>query len=301
VRRRAAGADYYLLFNQSAEAVTQTVELQGAGVPYELDSWSGRIRPLALFERTPSGVRLRVRVGANDARLFALADFGGATDATHAVATSAPDIRMQNGGLLLRADRNGVFETRLSDGRTARTEVTGVSPPVPLERWTLARESWTADASRKPGLQHTLKTPLPEIEVRAGGDGKLPSWTSLAPAEAAGVGLYVAAFSLPPTWTAGDGALLDLGQVVDTFRVTVNGVEVEPSSYQDTSAIDIGPQLRPGANRIVVRVATPLRNAVKAHARLGVKAVAEMGLIGPVTLRPYKEAPISVQASSAGR
>jgi hypothetical protein len=77
--------------------------------------------------------------------------------------------------------------------------------------------------------------------------------------------------------------------VIDTFRITVNGEEVEPSSYQDTAGIDIGPRLRPGLNHISVRVATPLRNAVKAHLQSGVKRLSDMGLIGPVILNPYRE------------
>jgi hypothetical protein len=83
--------------------------------------------------------------------------------------------------------------------------------------------------------------------------------------------------------------------VVDTFRIAVNGTEIEPSSFQDTSAIDIGPYLRGGGNEIVVRVATPLRNAVKLHVRSGMKRVPDMGLIGPVVLRPYRETPLSAR------
>ncbi|QGP80456.1 glycosyl hydrolase [Sphingobium sp. CAP-1] len=293
VRRRTADADYYLLFNQSTDAATQTLELEGQGVPYELDTWSGRIHPIGLFERTPAGVRMQVRVGANDAKLFALGFFGGAVDAVHAVTSTGPAVRTHKGALVLRTDRNGIFETKLSDGSTVRTAVDGVIPPIRLDRWTLARESWTADASGAPGLDHRLKTVLPDIELRAGGDGTLPSWTQFEPIDAAGVGLYTATFTLPAGWTVKDGALLDLGQVIDTFRITVNGIEVEPSSYQDTSTIDIGPQLHPGQNRILVRVATPLRNAVKAYLRSGVKRLAEVGLIGPVILHPYREEEVS--------
>lgn len=300
VRRRAADADYYLLFNQSVEAVTQTLELEGKGLPYELDSWSGRIRPVALFERTPTGVRIQARVGANDAKLFALGTLGSTADAIHAVTSNGADVRMHDGALVLRADRNGMFETKLSDGRTVRTGVDGVLPPMRLDRWTLARESWTAGASGAPGLDQTVKTALPEIALCAGSDGTLPSWTQFDPIDAAGVGLYTATVTLPAGWTARDGALLDLGRVVDTFRVSVNGAQIDPSSYQDTSAIDIGPQLRPGVNHVVVRVATPLRNAVKAHLRSGVKRLADMGLIGPVMLRPYREEPITMGTSQNG-
>ncbi len=111
----------------------------------------------------------------------------------------------------------------------------------------------------------------------------------------AGIGRYSASINLPENWKSGDGALLDLGLVVDTFRIAVNGTEIEPSSFQDTSAIDIGPYLRGGGNEIVVRVATPLRNAVKLTVRSGMKRVPDMGLIGPVVLRPYRETPLSAR------
>lgn len=298
VRRKKSGTNYYLLFNQSTEKVRQTIELEGEGLPYELDSWTGHIRRLGLFERTSSGVRLTVTIGANDAKLYALGKLGEepiAHQDEHALETTGTDVLLKDGALVLRTDRDGEFETKLSSGEVFVTKVSGVQPVMQLGRWTLDRQSWTADASGQAGSDHTLKTDLPRIDIAANPDGRLPNWAEIGSADVAGIGRYSASINLPENWKSGDGALLDLGLVVDTFRIAVNGTEIEPSSFQDTSAIDIGPYLRGGGNEIVVRVATPLRNAVKLHVRSGMKRVPDMGLIGPVVLRPYRETPLSAR------
>jgi hypothetical protein len=131
--------------------------------------------------------------------------------------------------------------------------------------------------------------------VTAGVDHSLPSWTALGHPDKAGRGFYTTELQLPASWTKGDGAWLDLGRVVDTFRVSVNGAVLPPSSYQDTPRIDIGPMLRAGANRLEVRVATPLRNAVEAHTKEGAPLLKQVGLIGPVVLRPYRDVPLNAQ------
>lgn len=105
----------------------------------------------------------------------------------------------------------------------------------------------------------------------------------------AGRGFYSAVARLPDTWTKENGAWLDLGTVVDTFRVIINGKPVPPADYQDPSRIDIGAFLHGGLNNIEVRVSTPLRNAVEAHTNEGAKSLAETGLIGPVSLRFYRD------------
>jgi hypothetical protein len=58
----------------------------------------------------------------------------------------------------------------------------------------------------------------------------------------------------------------------------------------------VGPYLRKGANRIEVRVATTLNNrlaaldpAVKARG-----VIQNYGLVGPVVLKPYRQAPVAV-------
>ncbi|MCZ9337226.1 hypothetical protein NGM37_05480, partial [Streptomyces sp. TRM76130] len=47
-------------------------------------------------------------------------------------------------------------------------------------------------------------------------------------ADSAGVGRYRTTVALPADWDASHGAHLELGQVSDTVRVTVNGTPTAP-------------------------------------------------------------------------
>lgn len=291
VRRRTADADYYLLFNQGTRTASQTIGFAGTGNPVELNSWTGEILPVALYEQAGGAVRIPVTLGANDVKLIAIGRSAAlqTSSAVHAIATNGYTVRRDGAGLTLRVDRAGNFQTTLSNGKVLETRVEALMAPMPLDRWSLGIESWTADDTGLPGLDHTLRQRLPDLAVTAGADHSLPGWGALGHPDKAGRGFYAADVQLPASWSKGDGAWLDLGQVVDTFRLTVNGAAVPPSSYQDTSRIDIGSFLRAGANHIEVRVATPLRNAVEATTKEGAKMLKQVGLIGPVVLHPYRD------------
>lgn len=109
----------------------------------------------------------------------------------------------------------------------------------------------------------------------------------------AGLATYTATFDLPVTWAKGQGALLSLGEVFDTFSVTVNH---QPVSVDQLSAeADLGAQLKPGRNTINVRVATTLNNRL-ASLDEDVKNrgfVQPYGLVGPVRITPYRTVPVS--------
>ena len=77
--------------------------------------------------------------------------------------------------------------------------------------------------------------------------------------------------------------------------MTVNGRRLPPPD-QISHRLDLAGHLRAGANTITVRVATPLRNRLRVTD--GFPGQAEMprqeyGLIGPVSLVPYREVPIA--------
>ncbi len=83
-------------------------------------------------------------------------------------------------------------------------------------------------------------------------------------------------------------AQLDLGRVVDTARVTVNGRALPPLNPADLQHVEVAPYLRAGENTLVVRVASTLLNAVRVAPGTGAESRARMdyGLLGPIVLRP---------------
>ncbi|TDC17113.1 hypothetical protein, partial [Actinomadura bangladeshensis] len=87
--------------------------------------------------------------------------------------------------------------------------------------------------------------------------------------------------------------LLELGEVFDTCRVTVNGRRLPPVSVL-VPVVDVGPHLRRGANTIEVEVATTLNNRLRVSdpGVYGGASRQNYGLIGPVRLVPYGEAAV---------
>ncbi|HEY7074543.1 MAG TPA: hypothetical protein VH418_04210, partial [Solirubrobacteraceae bacterium] len=122
----------------------------------------------------------------------------------------------------------------------------------------------------------------------------LTAWSSIPSiTDAVGVGTYTTTARLPAAWNRRDGAYLDLGAVAGAFRVTVNGRRIGPVDQLDTR-LDVGRLLHAGANRIEVRVATPLLNRLRTTrpADFGARAKQDYGLLGPARLVPYAETTI---------
>lgn len=287
VHRRARGADYYVLFNQGTARVSQTISFEGTGTPAELRTWSGEIVPLGLFQTANGRVDVPVEIGPNDIKVIALgkAFASPVAKSTHAISTDGGEVFYSTKGLVLRTQKPGNFSTLLADGRRVDSIVSPFDDMIPLANWSLEIESWNPDDSGEVGIEHTSRTLMSVIPVKKNEDGTLADWAALGLSDVAGVGTYRVSFDsarLP-----GMGAYLDLGKVVDTFQVTVNGNSIHDVGFQDTSKIDIGPFLRAGRNHLEVRVATPLRNAVIKATNGAPKTRTSNGLVGPVVLRTY--------------
>ncbi len=196
--------------------------------------------------------------------------------------------------LVIRATRAGTWSTTLSNGRTVKSSVADVPAALDLTgiTWHIAAEDWQPAnpyaATTGPAAAETKKTKL-ELDIQG-----LKPWPQIPALQfVAGLATYTATFDLPVTWAKGQGALLSLGEVFDTFSVTVNH---QPVSVDQLSAeADLGAQLKPGRNTINVRVATTLNNRL-ASLDEDVKNrgfVQPYGLVGPVRITPYRTVPVS--------
>lgn len=283
VHRETEDTHYWFLFNHGAETVETTVALRGAGVPYRLDGWSGATTAIAQYERTADGVRVPLRIRSGDAAIVALstAKLAGEPPAAQVAATTAAEARYgADGTPRIRAASAGTYAATLGDGRRVEAAIGAVPAATRLSDWTLDLVSWQQGAT----LTDVAKVPLPAVGVTAGGDGRLPAWNAIgALGNRSGVGTYRATVELGAGWDGGHGAYLDLGQVLGSFSVKVNGEAVAQPNQVVPDRIDVGAHLRAGANTIEVRVASLLGNAAIA----GVSD--PYGLIGPVALEPYGE------------
>jgi glycosyl hydrolase family 106( putative alpha-L-rhamnosidase) len=155
-----------------------------------------------------------------------------------------------------------------------RPAIDPIPTPIPLERWRLEVEDW------RPGGSPTETVKIRHVVAL----DALKPWTEIPGLEdVSGIGRYRTTVELGRA----HGAYLDLGEVLDTFRVTINGRRLPPAN-QVSAVVDAGPHLRPGTNTIEVEVATPLGNRLRVSdpGVYGVLRRQAYGLIGPVRLVP---------------
>jgi hypothetical protein len=179
-----------------------------------------------------------------------------------------------------RDSATGAPVTNGEAGRVIGTAVARVPQPSTLGAWRLDVVSYQQGLT----FNDTAKVPMGPYTVTAGADGTLPDWRQIPDlASRAGIGTYTTSVDVGPAWTGGTGAYLDLGSVPNSnYSVSVNGAEVPYPDQMDPSRIDIGAQLKPGINEIVVRIATQLGNARGQSLT--------QGLVGPVRVIPYGQA-----------
>lgn len=294
VRRVLGDVDLYYVANaRHAEnrrltRVTQDVWLTTTSrraVPVVLDAWTGETRPVGLWERRGDQVRVRVDLAPGQSTVIAFAAPQSAEAADlHAVATSALDVRKEPGKLVLRATSAGEQTATLGDGRTVRTVVDRVRQPVVPSRWRLEVEDWQPGATPT----ETVK-PVRTLELTT-----LVPWSQVPELQdVSGIGRYTTEVDLGRDWDDRDGAWLELGEVTDTFRVTVNGVAVGGCDPL-VPTVDLGGLLRRGTNTIVVEVASTLLNRLRTvtPAVYGVAQRQAYGLLGPVRIVPYVDQPV---------
>jgi hypothetical protein len=139
---------------------------------------------------------------------------------------------------------------------------------------------------------------------------KLASWTSY-PDEGvkyfSGSAIYVNDFDAPPAWfTSGTKLMLDLGQVKEIAEVIINGNAVGGALWKPPYAVDVTGVLKPGRNRLEVKVTNLWTNRVVGDAQPSASRrytfigypqltkempLRESGLLGPVRLHAVTSTP----------
>jgi hypothetical protein len=271
-RDTATRTDYYFLYNQGAvspkgepanlfEPATGTpldieVTLEGRGSPYLLNAWSGKITPIAKYTSHSGKVTLHVTLGRDDAELIAISEVPGRFGITPETAPVTA----------ISADVSTPKAIDLTHGR-----------------WQLHAEDWQPAhpymSTFGPAATETRNFPM-TIDL----DGLKP-WPAIPELQyASGIGTYVTEFDLPAEEAKRDGAILSLGEVFDSFTLTINGKPVPINQLSATA--EVGEYLTPGRNTVVVRVATTLNNRMAkiddTVAKRGL--VQPYGLVGPVIL-----------------
>jgi hypothetical protein len=287
LRRVVGDTDLYYVANaKHAEnrklvRVTQDVWLTSTrrdAVPHLLDAWTGETTPVAVWERQGDQIRVTVDLLPGQSTIVALARPKGRTPS--ATAITGGTLRVAGGSLVLRAETAGKA-TVTTGGRTRTVTVDAVREPIALAAWDLAVEDWQPGATATETVRQVRHVHL----------DALAAWSAIPGLEdVSGVGVYTTSVDLGRDWSSSDGAVLELGEVNDTFRVRVNGRQVAPCDVLDTT-VDVGPLLRRGRNVIEVEVASTLINRLRTVTPEVYAAVPRQayGLVGPVRLVPYVE------------
>jgi hypothetical protein len=287
MRRTVDDVDLYYIANaKHAEnrklvRVMQDVWLTATrsdAVPVRLDAWTGESTPIAVWEREGDQVRVTVDLLPGQSMIVALARPTGRTPS--ATSVTGGSLRVEGHSLVARASEPGAVAVT-TGGRTRTVTVDAVREPIQLTSWELRLEDW------QPGARAT-ETVRPVITRHL---DTLAAWSAIPGLEdVSGVGTYTTTVTLDRAWSGSDGAVLELGEVADTFRVWVNGRQVPPCDVLDTS-VDLGGLLRRGPNTIKVEVTSTLINRLRTVTPEVYAAVPRQafGLVGPVRLVPYVE------------
>ncbi|WP_217361577.1 glycosyl hydrolase [Aeromicrobium stalagmiti] len=295
VHRRTDDADLFYVANarhaenRKLETVEQVVwfdRRDARQVPFMLDAWTGEVSRVAEYVREGEriGVRLRLKPGQSTIVVLARSTWAArsAQRVPQVVSTEADAARVEGPHLVIRSATAGTYATVLGDSRTRRTTIGAVPAARQLTAWSLEVEDWqpgsTPSTTRKVVTKHQLSALVPWLEV--------PGLEDVS-----GIGRYTTTL----TWDGrrGTGAYLDLGSVLGSFRVTVNGDRVAGTNPLDT-VVDLGDVLRTGRNTIEVEVASTLLNRLRTAQAVvfGSSARQKYGLVGPVTLQPYGTAEV---------
>ncbi|KAF2111355.1 hypothetical protein BDV96DRAFT_649918 [Lophiotrema nucula] len=279
---------YFFVANSKTAGVDVDVVLPRTNknaVPFLLDAWTGSISLAALYTEESDGrIKMHMSLQPGQSALVTLAP--PLLPLPHAISTTAMGVHRSDTGLLLvaRSNRSGTFETKLSNGRTVRSQFRDVPAAITLDKWHLSVKSYEPGSSPTETTYRRIELNLSQLRV----------WTNITQLQdVSGVGTYSAAFNMPSS-SSSTGATLQLSPFVGSFSIRLNGHTLPPSD-QLALEVDLGTDyLKTGENTIEIDAATTLLNRLRVSQStvFGIATPQAYGLVGPVRIVPYKEATI---------
>ncbi len=320
-------ADFYWLCNQSKNYVTDWVEvsdyvehfggskydghaiktqlaLEGEGVPFLMDPFSGEVTPIADYTIDEDGrIVVDVELDIDGAVIIAVGSLAEGEPALHGSVEGA-ELVYEGSELMVEVTEAGSYKAELSNGAAPVVDVDEI-PAVTLGKWNLTIDSYT---NKNPiDTVGKAATEMKHTYYNVGELDTLVGWMDLGVRTAAitdeegnvttgevdlkdlsGVGTYTATLTTPETWTANDGVYLNVGACYSVFKVRVNGADL-PNQDTVNGKIDLRAYLVAGENTVEIITATGLVNAMKTvrpdyNNR---KVHAAYGLLEDVTVTPY--------------
>ena len=305
---QTAARNYVFLYNDAWDSEigegssAGTVLFEGSGRPYMLDAWTGAMTPILAYFQTKKATLIPLQLAGNQSMIIAFATDEMTPSGTRLLATpSEVYSATETSGVISLKAGNSSEPALLSNGTLVNLPIPAA--PVPLKDWKLIVESWTRP--KHPAHDQTIAAKSNSTHQLT----KLVPWNQISSSlrHVSGRGSYSTTFSWPPKSGEADGAILDLGVIVNTARVWVNGHQLPP--LDPTIAwSDVGEYLQKGKNTVEIVVTTTLGNALiplydadpesfktSGTFWLGPRPIEqEYGLIVPVQLVPYRTTTVAL-------
>lgn len=335
------GSDYYYLFNNPEEAIaesssvydgknatfkngdtiTTTVTLEGEGVPYVLDAWTGDVTPVAGYTVNDDGtVTVEVTVEGGESTIIAL--LNEKTASTYVTSADENVEYDSDGNIVYKSNEAGTVALTLSNGETVEITIDESLETLDLTSgWSLTIDSYgpSEDLDNEEniygistqGYTVYVDPTLTDIVTETFDIDTLCLWENISATseqleelgddvesmdDVVGIGYYTNTFELPDGWTSSTGAVLNLEYSQDMIiSVTVNGNVISVINNV-TDDVDIGEYLQSGENTITIKMATPMFNRMEASGRMAIGLAGDMNMTGTahidhgitsVTLTPY--------------
>ncbi|HMH27977.1 MAG TPA: glycosyl hydrolase [Steroidobacteraceae bacterium] len=284
VHRHSQDQDIWWIFNPTAARVTARASLQAAGVPYQVDLWSGAATRMAEWTSTTDTTSARLSVAPHASIVLIVRH--SETAPLHVVSSSADTLLTDRGDVVVGDARGGLQRLQLSDGETLEVDLAPLAAPLALTRWHLH-------------VDEMLPTGLKPHDI---GAASLGDWREIPELKyAVGQALYTTTVPLSADWFAANrDQQLSLGEVAGAVQVTVNDHLISEQSVGNGAWL-VGTLLKPGSNTIAIRLDTTLLNRMVQLRDSGDPryqtgptplAGAPSGVIGPVTISNVLRVPL---------
>ncbi|KAE9580138.1 hypothetical protein CGMCC3_g3845 [Colletotrichum fructicola] len=289
--RRTVGDGYlYWIYNNGDEHLQLPVRLAGAGAPYDINLWTGDVKPFAAFNAENGYIFLTVTLAPEAvATIFVGSSnpFSAQSLSTHLTSTDCRAV-VTNGTVQISS--NTTCSATTSTNQTVTLDATDIPESTTPSTWTLRVQDWSPQYPNATGNASvaTSKTWLAPIQITS----SLVPWTNITGLEhASGVGVY----NTTVTLDVGNGAdlrvLLHMPEVEGSWGLTINGQEVEGVDWFASEPVDVTDYVTFGAeNAIEITVATSLWNKLISvwPAVYGSEVPVANGLAGSVVLTMEK-------------
>ncbi|KAF9876852.1 secreted protein [Colletotrichum karsti] len=261
--RRAVDDGYlYWIYNNAAEHLRIPIQLAGTGSPYEIDLWTGDVRPIAAFSVENDFIALNVSLSPS----AVCAIFIGSSNPFSAQALStylkSTDCRSMVRNNTVWISSNTTCSAITSSNQTITLNSDNVPKAISPSVWTLRVQDWSPEFPNATGNASTAtaKTWLPPVDLRT----PLLPWTNITGLEyASGIGVYNTSVVVESgnSDSSDLSVLLHVPEIEGSWDLKVNERNVEGVDWFKSHPIDITDYvIFDAVNDIEITVAATLWN-----------------------------------------